>query len=463
MRGRYSVRPPRRPSSLHSAVAFSLYLVVAAQGLGSARAADDPPTYSRDIAPILQQRCQPCHRPGQVGPFSLETYQQARKRAADVAGVAEARTMPPWMPRHGVGPRLRGDPSLTEEQIRLLGAWAEAGAPEGDPRDLPPPRQFPPDWQLGAPDVVLQPAEEFTIPASGPDIYRCFVIPTNSDHDLNLSAIEFRPSNRRVVHHLNAYYSTRKTGRELDAADPGPGYTSFSGPGFQAEGELGFWAAGNEPFHLPDGVARRLPRGSDLILQVHYHPTGKPEVDRTGVGLYFARGTVQRIFHWADATNVDFRIPPGRPNVEVKASWFVPEDVEALAVTPHMHQIGKDFRMTVAHPDGRTEDLLLIPAWDPDWQSTYLFEKPVTLPKGCVVNVVAHYDNTAHARNPNAPPRSVRWGPGVHDEMCVGYIGVIKKDQDMTRPGENDDFARTLAKQRWHRFLRERIADQRRN
>jgi hypothetical protein len=421
-----------------------------------------PPTYTKDVLPILQRRCQNCHRRDQVGPFSLETYEQARKRASDIAAVAGDRSMPPWKPVAGVGPKLKHDPSLTAAEVDVLDAWAEAGAPKGEARHTPPDRKFLEGWALGTPDLVLEMGEDFTVPASGPDLYRCFVIPTNLRRDAFISAVEFRPGNRRVVHHFMAFLDTSGAGRLRDDLDPGPGYTSYSGPGVEVEGDLGGWAAGNTPHHLPDGIGRPVPAFSDVILQVHYHPSGKPEADRSRLAIYFCKKPVKQTLHWANATNSTFRLLPGKPDNEVKATWNVPVDVEALGVTPHMHQLGREFRMSVTFPGGRTQDLLHIDSWDPSWQNTYYFERRVFLPKGSIVKVIAHFDNSAHPRNPHSPPKLVKWGPEVSDEMLVGYIGVVKKGQDLTRPGEKDDLFEILTKQYYHKMRSEEAARSRR-
>ena len=332
----------------------------------------EPPTFTKDVAPIIQQKCQNCHRRHHVGPFALETYEQVRKRAGDIATVAGERLMPPWKPERGVGPELQHDQSLSREEIAILEAWADAGAPQGDPRHMPPAPRFVEGWKLGTPDLVLEPAESFSIPASGPDTYRCFVIPTDLARDAYISAIDIWPGNPRVVHHINAFLDRSGDARKKDAAEPGPGYTSFSGPGIEAYEDLSFWAAGHEPGHFPAGIGQRLPRRSDVILQIHYHPTGKVEVDRTRIGVYYSREPVKQALHWSTVSNSDFHLPAGDPNVEVKASWFIPVDVEVLAVSPHMHQLGHDMRMSVTSPDGRTQDLINIPAWDPSWQSAVL-------------------------------------------------------------------------------------------
>ncbi len=420
------------------------------------------PTYTRDILPILQRSCQNCHRRDHVGPFALDSYEQARKRAFDIAAVAGDRSMPPWKPVAGGGPKLKHDPTLTKEALAQFHAWAEAGAPRGEEKDSPAPVVFREGWTLGTPDLVLEMTEDFQVPASGPDLYRCFVIPTKLRRDASISAVEYLPGNRRVVHHIMAFLDTSGAGRERDDAEPGPGYTSYAGAGVEVEGDLGGWAAGNVPHLLPQGVGRQVPARSDVLLQVHYHPSGKPEVDRTRLGIYFCKQPVQQTLHWANATNDRFRLPPGESNIEVKATWNVPADLEALAVTPHMHQLGRDFRMTVRYPGGGSQDLLHIDDWDPNWQNTYYFEKRVQLPKGSIVKIVAHYDNSAHARNPHNPPKLVTAGPEVTDEMCVGYIGVVKKGQDLTQPGAKDDLFEILAKQHYRNVVREQAARGRR-
>ncbi|MFO0909704.1 MAG: hypothetical protein U0794_15385, partial [Isosphaeraceae bacterium] len=420
-----------------------LWLVLSAWVLGGEAAPSRPsptaPTFTKDVAPILQKRCQNCHRPGEVGPFALQSYEHARKRATDIATVAGERSMPPWMPAPGVGVKLKDDHSLTHGEIKTLERWAEAGAPRGDEKHLPPATKYPEGWSLGTPDLILETAEPFSIPASGPDTYRCFVIPTRLTRDTYISAVEFRPGNRRVVHHMSSFLDTSGGGRKRDAEEPGPGYISFNGPGVDVSTDLGGWTPGNVPRHLPEGIGRLVPAGSDIILQVHYHPTGKPEVDRTRIGLYFRKTPVKQTLHWANASSYNFRLPPGEKNIEVKATWFVPVDLEALAITPHMHALGKDFRMSVTYPNGKTRDLLHIASWDPAWQDTYNFAEKVSLPKGSTVRLLAHFDNSAHPRNPHKPPKLVKWGHSAGDEMCVGYIGVVKAKQDLTNPAERDD------------------------
>ncbi len=433
---------------------IGLATVACVSSLISSTHADGPekpgkasPTYTKDVAPILQTKCLNCHRKHQVGPFALETYEQARKRAHDIAEVTEERSMPPWKPKPGVGPKLKHDQSLTQAEVTILAAWAAAGAPRGDLKDLPPLPQFAEGWKLGPPDLILVPAQGFTVPASGPDTYRCFVLPTNLAKDMYLEAVDYAPSERGAVHHLIAYIDTTGQARQLDEADPGPGYASPSGAGIEAD-ELGFWTGGSEPHRLPEGVGIHLPSQSDVVLQVHYHPSGKAGLDRTRIGLYFARKPVKQALHWNNVSSYDFRLPAGDDNVEVKASWFIPTDLEILAVSPHMHQLGRDMHMSILLPNGKNQSLIEITAWDPSWQSAYHFQKPIPLPAGSALRLVAHFDNSAHARNPNKPPKLVVFGPNANDEMCVGYVAVVKKGQDLTSARSRDDLFEIFMKQR---------------
>ena len=242
------------------------------------------------------------------------TYDQARKRAEDIAGQVTERRMPPWKPDPHVGPAFLHSKALSEQDIATIAAWAEAGAPEGNPADMPPPPVYRDGWTLGDPDLIVEPSEDFSIPAEGGDIYRCFVIPTNLPEDKYISAIEYRAGNSKVVHHVLAYVDVTGMGRKRDEADPGLGYSCFSGPGVEVHGDLGGWAPGNEPAFLPEGIGRSLPRKADVVMQVHYHPSGKPETDRTRIGLYFSRKPVKQILHWSASLNTAMKIPAGAKN-----------------------------------------------------------------------------------------------------------------------------------------------------
>ncbi len=242
---------------------------LSAVGLGWSAAGKEPndgpgartPTYAREVSRIVQKNCQECHRKGQVGPFPLETYEQARKRAGDIATVTAERSMPPWKAVRGFGKKFQHDRSLAPEDITTLAAWAEADAPLGDPTDLPSPVSFPEEWALGAPDLVLEIPESYSIPATGGDIYRCFVLPTSLPKDVYISAIEYRPDNRRVVHHMLGWVDITGEARKKDAGDPGPGYSCFSGPEVKYHGDFGGWSVGRDPRGCLTASATRCPAG----------------------------------------------------------------------------------------------------------------------------------------------------------------------------------------------------------
>ena len=377
-----------------------------------------------------------------MGPFSLETYGQARKRASDIATVVEDRAMPPWKADPHVGVKFKGVKTLSDQDVATVVAWAKAGAPEGDRADLPPPPKFSDGWQLGTPDLVIDIGADFTVPASGDEIYRCFVSPTQLDKDQYVAAVEYRPGNRRVVHHIHAFVDTSGKARERDRAEEGPGYTCFGGdPGVPIHGDLWGWLPGNEPSFLPDGVGRLVPKASDIIIQVHYHPQGKAETDRTKLGLYFSKKPVKQVMYLGLATNLGLMLPPGNSNIEVNAGWQVPVDVTAYSVTPHMHLLGRDMQVSVRFPDGRIQDLVKVLDWDFNWQVTYQFEKPFDIPKGSLVYVTSHYDNSAsNPRNPHKPPQLVTFGVATTHEMCDAYLELTKAGQDLTKPGEKYDF-----------------------
>jgi hypothetical protein len=424
----------RRSWDLRSSLVAGLALAACAPARGA-----DVPTYHRDVAPILQKNCQECHRPGQVAPFSLLEYAQARKRADDIAEVTGQRTMPPWHASTTEGGPFRDARVLDDRERKTLADWAEAGAPEGDPKEGPAPRVWNSDWPLGPPDLVLKVSEPYSVGASGPDEYRVFVLPAGLTAGRWIAAADFRPGNRKVVHHILAAYDTSGNARKLDAADPGPGYaTSGGGYGrlpsglpFMPSGQLWGWAPGRRPNRSPQGTARALPAGSDVLLQVHYHKSGKPETDACTIGLYFADGPVDKQIRSAIVLppragffgKPDLRIPPGASHHEVKGEMAIRQDSHLLAVFPHMHLLGRDLVMTAVRPDGSRQTLIRIDDWDFNWQTPYEFVTPVALPKGTRVEMVAHFDNSpGNLRNPSKPPVAVSWGEETTDEMCIGFM-----------------------------------------
>ena len=388
----------------------------------TASAATTAPTYNRDIAPILYRNCATCHRPGEVAPFSLVTYRDAAKRAALIAAVTQKRVMPPWKAEPGYGD-FKDSRRLTGDQIALLQQWAKNGAPEGDPADKPTPPAFPDGWQLGQPDKVFTMPATFSVAADGPDQYRCFVIPLNLERDAYVGSIEFRPGNRSVVHHALVFADPNHIGSKLAAGSPGGSYSCFGSPGFPAP-LAGGWAPGAVPAKLDPGTAIPLRKGSDLVLQIHYHPSGRVEEDRSSLGLTFTGPpTKGRTLLLLGSRDID--IPPGDTNYVVKASVKIPMDVELAAIAPHAHYLCKDMKVKAYLPDGSVTPLIWIKDWDFNWQGSYHFAKPVKLPKGTHVDLVYTYDNSENnPRNPSHPPVRVTWGEQTTNEMALAFMSV---------------------------------------
>jgi len=396
-------------------------------------------TYCRDIAPIVQSRCLGCHRDGQAAPFPLADYEHVAKRAGQIAEVTRARVMPPWMPAAGHEPFV-GERRLTDRELDLLADWERAGRPRGNEADLPSPPRFASGWHLGEPDLVVRMAEPFTVPAAGRDILRNFVIPLDIAEDKLVSAIEFRPGNARVVHHAVLFLDANGFARRLDAATPEPGYENFGGPGFLPSGALGGWSVGNTPRHLPGGMGRHLKKGSDLVVQMHYHPTGRPETDRSEIGIFFVNKPIAESIAeparlvgsiWAASYQID--MAAGDAAYAGQASYVLPREVIMVGVVPHMHLLGKSMRATATLPDGTVRTLIDVPDWNYSWQDEYLFERPFPLPAGTRLDVAAVWDNSAsNPSNPSSPPRRVTWGDGTTDEMMYCFFLIsARRTEDL--------------------------------
>ena len=388
-------------------------------------------TFTKDVAPILFANCASCHRTGEVAPFTLTSYADAAKRAKTIASVVEKRVMPPW--KAAPGPAYQDECRLTDDQIGLIQQWTAEGVKEGKASDLPALPKFPVGWRNGEPDLVLEMAEPYAVPAEGRDIYQNFVIPTGFTEDKWLSAVEIHPGNRRVVHHVLVHLDVSGKARELDAKDPGPGYRTRGGVGFPSAGQIGGWAPGNVARRSPDGIGVNVPKNSDVVLQIHYNLNGKAETDRTKIGLYFAKAPVDkraRLFPLASRIN----IPAGDASYTTTASMPVPSDVTLRSVMPHMHLLGRDMRVFATLPDGSELPLVHVPDWDLNWQMSYAFKEPVKLPRGSKVTLEARYDNSdKNPRNPNSPPKPVRWGEQTTDEMCLAYLNFTVDSESLTQ------------------------------
>ena len=320
----------------------------------------------------------------------------------------------------------------------ILSRWAETGCEPGNPADMPKPPKFPEGWRLGQPDLVLTMPETFGVPADGPDIYRSFALPFPLDHDVTINGVEVHPGNRRVVHHSRLYLDETGDARRRERFDPQPGFSSWFGisagqdlpyPG------MGGWTPGMTPRFAPDGVGRTIRRGSDIVLQLHYHPTGKPEPDRSSIGLFFARAPVTRKMAGYVLCTDKIDIPPGEKRHKIILSTRLKADIHLYTVVPHAHYLCREFRLAATLPDGTIQPLLWINDWDLDWQDQYRYAKPVRLPKGTVVTLAAYFDNTEeNPKNPFKPPRRVRYGVETKDEMCAATWNSCPTTQMATRP-----------------------------
>ena len=376
--------------------------------------------YNRHIAAILASRCAHCHRPDEVAPFPLLNFNQASKKAKQIARVVSDRAMPPWKAERGYG-HFRDEQHLTKAEIATLVAWAETGATEGAAADLPPATKFPEGWQLGKPDLILKMPEAYKLAADGKDVIRNFVIPMNLKQNELVTAMEVRPGNRKIVHHVIAVLDASGRARKLDAEDEGPGYASAKGGvGFIPTGGLGGWAPGVVPRHVPDGMGRYCAKGSDLVLQVHYHPSGKAESDQSEIGIYFLKKPATHYLGGLAVENWTFSMPPDEKNFKMKAEYELPANAIFTGVAPHMHLLGKEMKAWAETPDGKTVPLISVKNWDFNWQDFYLYREPIRLPKGTKLKMESVHDNSSdNPANPNRPSKKITWGEGTADEMSL--------------------------------------------
>ncbi len=388
----------------------------------------DTITYSRHIAPMLEANCVECHRDGGIAPFSLEGYDNAKRWHRMVAFMTGERLMPPWRAVQGFG-AFRDARRLSDHQIVLLASWSANGAPRGDAGDtMPAPVRSSTKWRLGEPDLVLSMAEAFQVPADGDDIYRYFVIPSGFAEDKVVTALEFSPGDAEVVHHANYLMDYGGRARAEDAKDDEPGFSVFGTGGFldyNAWG-IGGWTPGADPYVLDKGLGMWLPKGGDLVLEVHYHLNGKATVDQSEVGLYFAKEPVSRYIDGVVIGTEDLRIPPDEENYWRHFWMDVPSGLALTDVTPHMHFLGREFIALATLPDGSERPLIRIADWDFRWQNTFAYREPVHLPAGSRIDAWVRYDNSAdNPQNPALEPETVTWGWETTDEMSELWIGFV--------------------------------------
>lgn len=389
-------------------------------------AADPKPlTFNRDIAPVIFKSCATCHHPGEVAPFSLLTYEDAKKHAKQIQTVTANRYMPPWKSTAECGPFI-GERRLHSGDIKLIATWIEQGSMEGDPHDLPNAPEFRTGWKLGEPDVVLTMQQSCSIPADGPDIYRNFVFDVSVPEGKFIKAVEFAPGNRRVVHHAALSMDMDGSARRKNERNPSEGFEGVSISGELLPGSLAAWTPGRNPLPLPEGFSMPWKPGVGLVLQLHLHPSGKPETEKSSIGLYFTDQPPRQSMINLMLLNTKIDIPPGEHEYRSHDEFTLPIDMDLCGLFPHMHLLGREFKLTVELPSGDELTLLRINDWDFNWQSDYQFEKPVRLLAGSkIVMETVHDNSTENIHNPNRPPRRVKWGEQTTDEMAVALLQLV--------------------------------------
>ncbi len=419
------------PGDLRVFCVFVVALLGGAIGLDQSTASAAPDvTFSKDVAPILFSHCSGCHHPGGSAPFSLLTYASAKPRASLVASATRRGFMPPWKADASSGDFI-GQPHLTAAQLDVIARWVDGGAVEGDPRDLPPLPHITESWHLGKPDLIVSPAQAYSLQASGTDVFRIFVIRLPVGRARYVRGLEFRPGNPKVVHHANIRIDRTSASRKFDEEDPGPGYEGLlAHSATYPDGHFLGWTPGQVAPLLPKGLAWRLDPGTDLVVELHMQPTGKPEAVLPSIGLFFGDDPPERTPMMLRLGRQSIDIPAGESHYTITDSFVLPVDVEVEAVQPHAHQRAREVFGTATLPDGTTKTLITIRDWDFRWQHVYRYVSPFTLPKGTTLAMRLTFDNSAdNPRNPQQPPARVLWGQRSRDEMGDLWIQVLPKNR----------------------------------
>jgi hypothetical protein len=417
---------PRRPALLFSSIL--------ALGLGGPAQAAEPArgalTFNRDVAPIVFEHCAGCHCPGQAAPFSLLSYADVQKRAKQVAEVVGKRYMPPWLLERGQV-AFAHDRSLAAEQIGTIQRWAAEGAVEGAAADLPPVPKRTDGWRLGTPDLVVKVPAPYMLAPEGKDVYHNLVVPIPVAERKFVNGIEFVPGNWKVIHHAFVEVDATRVCRVRAAKENPPGFDGMFLPetATMPGGHFLSWQPGRVPRMGPPGMAWTLEPGTDLVLQLHMHPSGKPEPVQPGVGFYFTSTPPTNSFLRINLTALRIDIPPGAADYAVSDEYTLPVDAQLIGVGPHAHYLGKRVEGYARMLDGSCKQLLLIKDWDFNWQDEYRYAEPVFLPKGTTLTMRWTFDNsTNNVRNPNQPPKRVRHGSQTTDEMAELWYQVLPRD-----------------------------------
>jgi tetratricopeptide (TPR) repeat protein len=396
-------------------------------------------TFNRDIAPIIFRSCSSCHRPGEAAPFSLLNYSDVKKHARQIAEVTQSRAMPPWLPEPQKL-KLADELRLADAEMNLIQRWVEQGEVEGAPSDLPAQPKFVEGWRLGQPDLILTANKPLTLPPSGTDTYWNFIFPVPISETRWVKAIEIRPGDKRYVHHANILVDREGASRKRES-EPGAGFGGMEirieSQVFDPDSHLLFWKPGTVPSVEPEGMALRLDKGTDLILNTHLQPSGKPEVIQPSIGLYFTPHPATKLPMLLQLENdAKLDIPAGQKDFLVTDDFTLPIDVELLAIYPHAHYLGKDIQASATLPDGTKKTLIHIPHWNLNWQAVYRYADPVRLPKGTKLSLRYVYDNSQeNPLNPHHPPARVKGGNRSSDEMCHLWLQVLPVNFD---PAQGD-------------------------
>jgi len=384
------------------------------------------PTFHKEVLPILQQRCQECHRSGEAVPFTMLSYKETRPWAKSIKQAVLTKKMPPWFadPHYG---KFSNDRSLLQREIDTLVSWADAGAPEGNAKDAPAPRAFVEGWTIGKPDLVVEMPNAFQVPAQGVIPYQYVILKTNLKEDRWVVATEVRPGDKAAMHHVIT--SIREPGSQW-MSDVEPGTVFVPAKGARAGQALAGGLAGYVPGQaLPSADtphrATLLKAGADIVFQLHYTTNGKPTSDKTKIGLIFAKEPPKYQVIGGNAASFRIAIPPGDPDYKVVGSSTLAYDCDLISMMPHAHLRGKSFEYRVTHPSGEVETVLSVPKYDFNWQLTYYLAKPMRLLKGTKIDVIAKFDNSAaNPYNPD-PTKEVHWGEQTFEEMMMGYFAVV--------------------------------------
>jgi hypothetical protein len=420
------------------ACSAGVIILAALAGMGrgmqaAPQSTDSVPTFTHDVAPILYASCVTCHRPGEIAPMSLISYQDVRPWARAISNKVKDGVMPPW---HADAPTgtFSNERKLTAAEKATIERWAAAGAPEGDPKDLKPAPTFAQGWRIGTPDVIFEIQEDYAVPARGTVEYEHFYIPTNFTEERWLTAIEARPGNRALVHHILVFYEAPLDGpRVTPAIQPNREHSQL--PRREIVGNrpprnppvpsrlLATYAPGTDAQVFPTGTALRLPPGGVLHLQVHYTANGTAGTDRSKVGLIFAKEPPPEELRASQFINGQFTIPAGAVDYEVSTDLTFLQDATVRGLFPHTHVRGKRWSYTLELPDGTKRQLLSVPKYDFNWQTYYMFNEPIAVPKGARIVSTAWYDNSAANKSNPDPTIAVKWGDQTWEEMQ--YTGIL--------------------------------------